>query len=150
MPVSCPIACDTPGCLGYAIHGSWHCALHQPVRDNREADKKRYQANPWRGLYSTKGWTVLKEWKKSNNPICEECGRAGVEVIDHKIDHKGRPELFFERSNLRSLCKTCHDRKTGSTQGGKKIHAPHCQMRRPPGWVCTCPVNDASVPVVDP
>jgi len=118
------------------------------VREDREADKKRYAADPVRrGLYGTSGWAHLKEWKKCNDPICEDCKRAPTEVIDHKVDHKGNATLFFSRENLRSLCKTCHDRKTGITQGGKKgIHADYCLIRKNIG-ICTCPVADINVPV---
>lgn len=30
-------------------------------------------------------------------------------VANHKIPHKGDESLFFDRNNLESTCKTCHD-----------------------------------------
>ena len=147
MPIRAPRACDFPSCLAHAIKNSWYCDKHQPVREDREADKQRYAADPVkRGLYNTPGWEGLKEWKKSNEPVCEVCKRERTAVIDHRLDHKGNAKLFFSRENLVGMCKTCHDRKTGLTQGGKKVHAETCRMRQPPGWVCTCGVG-ASVPV---
>lgn len=41
------------------------------------------------------------------------CAKAGLktraDTVDHTIRHKGRRDLFFDRRNLQSLCKRCHD-----------------------------------------
>jgi len=59
-----------------------------------------------------------------DHPLCT--GRACVEngrvtpatVVDHKTPHRGDMALFWDRSNWQSLCKTCHDRKTATEDGG--------------------------------
>ena len=33
-------------------------------------------------------------------------------VGDHITPHRGDQKLFWDRSNWRSLCKQCHDKKT--------------------------------------
>jgi 5-methylcytosine-specific restriction protein A len=155
MPISCPVACDAPGCMGYAIPHSSYCAKHQPVREEREADKKRYQNNPWRGEYNKARWRNNTQpavtardpiCKLMITPLCKQHGGDPTKVADHIIDHKGDMNLFYDMNNLRGACKPCHDRKTGLTRGGAKIHGPHCLMRQNAGF-CTCPVNDASVPI---
>jgi 5-methylcytosine-specific restriction protein A len=40
-------------------------------------------------------------------------------VVDHIIPHQGDMTLFWDAdSNWQSLCKTCHDRKTATEDGG--------------------------------
>lgn len=63
-------------------------------------------------------------WRKARaaflrrNPLCVECMRKGVltpaTVVDHIIPHRGDKELFWNEENWQPLCKSCHDRKTGS------------------------------------
>jgi 5-methylcytosine-specific restriction enzyme A len=146
MPIAPPRGCDRPACSGHAITGSAFCEKHQPVQDNRAADKVRYRREPWRAWYNNAPWQRLKAFMKNREPICRKCGRAKTEVIDHIIDHKGNPELFYDPDNLQGLCKPCHDAKTGATshgQGKPHKHADYCLIR---DGVCTCDVNDASVP----
>lgn len=53
-------------------------------------------------------------------PLCAECQRHGHNteaiVVDHIIPHKGNPELFWNPDNWQSMCKACHDRKSGKGQ----------------------------------
>ena len=48
------------------------------------------------------------------NFTCEWCGTWFVDtsdlVGDHKVPHKGDPDLFWDRDNVQCLCKPCHDR----------------------------------------
>lgn len=68
---------------------------------------------PWRGLYNTKRWKILRAHQLTLNPICVMCDQMGrttaATVVDHKIPHKGDVSLFFDPDNLQSLCKTHHD-----------------------------------------
>ncbi|UFX41809.1 HNH endonuclease [Bradyrhizobium sp. 41S5] len=42
------------------------------------------------------------------------CGRAepntSLLVCDHVIPHRGDERLFWDETNLQTLCKACHDR----------------------------------------
>jgi 5-methylcytosine-specific restriction protein A len=38
--------------------------------------------------------------------------------VDHIIPHKGNKGLFWTRFNHQALCKSCHDRKTATEDGG--------------------------------
>lgn len=72
---------------------------------------------------NARGYTY--RWQKASkaflreHPLCqcEDCdeGRKRVTeaaVIDHIVPHQGNEELFWDRSNWRSMAKECHDRKT--------------------------------------
>lgn len=151
-------ACSRAGCGGFAVARSDYCEKHQPTKDNRAADVARYHSQPGRAFYNHPGWTKhLRPRRRAEYPICEyqitdTCKHHGGDPsteIDHRIDHKGDPKLFFDYDNLAACCKPCHDRKTGLTTHGNRKHAIHsqtCLMRQGAG-ICTCDVNDASVPI---
>lgn len=52
------------------------------------------------------------------HPLCESCKRNGkyvqAAVVDHIKPHRGDSKLFWDKSNWQSLCKSCHDKKTGN------------------------------------
>lgn len=157
MPMRPPVGCDFPGCLGHALARSIYCEKHQPVREDREADRNRYSKDPWRAEYNKPGWRKNTQpamlardplCKLQITDLCKQHGGDPSTVVDHIIDHKGDMNLFYDTKNLRGCCKPCHDRKTGLTRGGAKVHASYCLIRQNLG-VCNCPVNDASV-LVDP
>ena len=50
---------------------------------------------------------------------CMEQGDVvAANVVDHIVPHKGNEALMWDESNYQSLCKTCHDRKTATDDGG--------------------------------
>ncbi|WP_245294412.1 hypothetical protein [Rhizobium aegyptiacum] len=46
---------------------------------------------------------------------------TAAEVVDHKRRHQGDPELFFDATNLQSLCKHHHDSAKQMMERGKKV-----------------------------
>ena len=58
--------------------------------------------------------------------LCEECLKEGryvkATVVDHIVPHRGDPALFWDRSNWRGLCKSCHDKKTGREDSHPTYH----------------------------
>ena len=74
-------------------------------------------------LYKTKRWKRLRERQLSEHPMCQcpHCQEKGLpaNVVDHIKAHKGDRKLFFDKLNLRSMAKTCHDsRKQSEERGG--------------------------------
>ena len=71
-----------------------------------------------------RGYT--RRWKKERAaflfryPLCAACLAAGLSVlasvVDHIRPHRGDMRLFWDVTNWQSLCKRCHDQKTGSGQ----------------------------------
>lgn len=82
----------------------------------------RYDVNrPWRKLYNTKEWRLLRLAQLRKSPLCWMCEQEGrttpATVVDHIKPHKGDELLFFDMSNLQGLCKLHHD---GAKQKAEK------------------------------
>jgi 5-methylcytosine-specific restriction protein A len=64
-------------------------------------------------LYDSIRWKVLRRDQLAAYPLCAYCQAQGLivaaSVADHVIPHRNDPKLFFDASNLQSLCKHCHD-----------------------------------------
>ncbi|MBN7758973.1 HNH endonuclease [Nitratireductor aquimarinus] len=80
-----------------------------PRPDPRSLEAKAYR--PW---YSTARWQKLR-WSilVRDRFTCRRCKRVepntSLLVADHIKEHKGDERLFWDRDNLQSLCKHCHD-----------------------------------------
>lgn len=61
-------------------------------------------------------WQRLREIHLAENPLCVECEQLGMvvaaEEVDHIIPHRGNDDLLLEPTNLQSLCKRHHSKKT--------------------------------------
>jgi len=72
-------------------------------------------------FYSSKRWRSTRKRKLELNPLCEDCATLGLIEAANHVDHVqaisdgGEP---FDLSNLRSLCVSCHSRKTVYKDGG--------------------------------
>ena len=79
-----------------------------------------------RGSAAKRGYG--RRWRRESkahlraNPLCVDCEAEGkvtaATVVDHEKPHRGDMVLFWDRSNWRSRCKTHHDRKTATHDGG--------------------------------
>lgn len=78
----------------------------------------------WHHLYKTARWQRLRGDQLRKIPWCERCDQHGrtapATVVDHKIPHKGDEQLFFDPTNLQSMCKPHHDstKKREENRGG--------------------------------
>lgn len=68
-------------------------------------------------------WERLRSRKIRTNPLCEECERQGLVVpaqdVDHIVPFEGRADpKRLDWSNLQSLCRSCHNRKTHGARKG--------------------------------
>ena len=68
----------------------------------------------YHSLYNTRRWRAASKAFLSVHPFCK-CGQF-AEATDHIIPHRGDLKLFWDRANWQTLCKRCHDRKTGRGQ----------------------------------
>lgn len=79
------------------------------------------RAEAYRRLYRTPTWRSLRRQQLARAPFC--CrrihGQVLVEatVVNHKTPHRGDEGLFFDPTNLESVCKPCHD---GPIQGEER------------------------------
>ena len=77
-------------------------------------DAGRYASRAeWHALYNRKVWKQTRLAVLQESPLCVRCMKLGrsipATVVDHIIPHRGDETLFFDRDNLQSLCKPCHD-----------------------------------------
>lgn len=121
MATSAKRPCTWSGCPALVSGAGGRCEKHPYT-----ADQHRRQAERNRGTAHERGYTSA--WQKARaaflakHPLCAECERnsvvAAASVVDHIVPHKGDKVLFWDRSNWQSMCKTCHDRKTATEDGG--------------------------------
>jgi 5-methylcytosine-specific restriction endonuclease McrA len=87
-------------------------------RERAEAErlKAREKQMKWRRWYKTSRWRKLRMQILIRDMFtCQMsgCGRIEVNssllVADHKVQHHGDEDLFWNPSNLQCLCKPCHD-----------------------------------------
>lgn len=67
-------------------------------------------------LYDWSWWRRASRAFRKAHPLCAECERHGIvkgaAVVDHIKPHRENPNLFFDESNLQSLCARCHGAKS--------------------------------------
>ena len=85
-------------------------------RVTKRREKRRLSAHK-RGY--DKDWYELRTLFIRQNPNCCKCEKPGTDV-DHIQSVADRPDLRLEWSNLRTLCKSCHSRRTVMDQGWHK------------------------------
>lgn len=81
-----------------------------------EAETRRFFA-PWRKWYATARWKRLRLAIFERDLFtCQWTGCGRIEantsqlVADHRKPHRGDGALFWDDTNLQTLCKPCHDR----------------------------------------
>jgi 5-methylcytosine-specific restriction protein A len=86
-------------------------------------------------LYKTAQWQRLRTEQLRRAPMCQcphcQGRRLVATVVDHKTPHKGDKTLFFDRSNLQSMNKECHDRFKQSQEAGGAGFLQGCDEH---GW----------------
>ena len=101
-----------------------------------ERDRKR-EIDTRRGTAKERGydaaWRKVRDLKLAQEPRCEvhlELGKVvPATVVDHISSIEERPDLRLVLSNLRSMCKPCHDARTARDHGfnkGKRVIARGC------------------------
>lgn len=95
------------------------------------------------GRYRHARWLRMRARQLAQQPLCEYClqglcsahakvkdreldGRRAecltqATVVDHRIPHRGVAKLFWDASNLQSLCAHCHSGHKQREESGKDI-----------------------------
>ena len=110
MPKRPKRPCRCPGCPNLCESGTY-CPEHSaesPDRLRGSATERGYDAK----------WRRARKRFLRSHPLCANCLSQGVltpaTVVDHIVPHRGDRALFWDENNWQPLCKSCHDRKTGS------------------------------------
>lgn len=115
MPVKPKKPCAYPGCP--ELTNERYCSKHK----REEGSQYNRTSRPFKHLYNSSRWKVLRKQFLQEHPLCEECKRKGVikpaTIVDHVVAHKGNEVLFWDQSNWQGLCKHHHDQKTAKDDG---------------------------------
>lgn len=110
MPYRPRRPCRYPGCPEMAMQGQVFCRDHMMWSGDRlrgGADARGYDTR----------WRKARKLFLQQHPLCVLCQEEGkvvpATVVDHIIPHRGDKRLFWDQTNWQSLCKNCHDKKTG-------------------------------------
>ena len=109
MPYKPKTPCKHPGCANLVDSKQRFCDVHKPLHPEaiRSATKRGYNYK----------WNVRRKQYLAKHPLCVECQRQGkltpATVVVHIVPHRGRQDLMWDENNWQSLCKPCHDKKTG-------------------------------------
>ena len=109
--------CRRAGCPEL-VRGGGYCEKHRRDvrRVKRSIQGERGESGEWHSLYYTDRWREMRAVQLIREPYCRDCGLHGVRSIatdvDHIVPHRGNRILFYDESNLQSLCHACHSRKT--------------------------------------
>ena len=118
MPVAPRKPCRTPGC-NVLTHEAY-CKAHKRLVEVVKREE-RIKYDNTRGTSASRGytyrWTQFSRLFRQNNPLCEMCKDKGIlkvaQCVDHIIAVDGIDDpLFYEESNLQSLCNTWHNLKS--------------------------------------
>ena len=122
MPRSPKKPCRHPGCPEL-VDGRGYCPEHTRLY-NRNYEK--YQRNPEIRKHYGHSWRKVRNHFIQQHPLCAHCLKNGEATLAQEVDHilplsQGGTH---DESNLQSLCKSCHSRKSakeGSRWGRKKF-----------------------------
>jgi len=108
MPTKPKHPCNHPGCPALT--------LERFCPDHKREHQRRFDAT--RGNTTERGyggcWQKIRALHLAAEPLCRECGKAGMVVAAEEVDHlvpkvRGGTD---EDDNLQSLCRHHHSQKT--------------------------------------
>ena len=112
MPRKPPKVCAVQGCATVTL--GRYCNRHARARtrfDNRGGSTARGYGYDWQ---------KLQRWHLQAHPLCADCEALGItkpaKDVDHIVPIAVDPSRRLDPSNLRSLCRSCHNAKTTADQ----------------------------------
>src|SRR6185312_4677705 len=99
------------------VHGAAERKARVRAYDRARADDHAfYCSSAW--LYVRKQ-ALVRDLYQCQEPQCGASVAGKREAnVDHILSRQERPDLELELSNLRTLCQSCHSRKTARQDGG--------------------------------
>jgi 5-methylcytosine-specific restriction protein A len=80
--------------------------------------KDKQEANGRTLALNGKAWATLRDSVLLEHPLCEHCMDASERLTPAtEVDHVDNDPTNNRHSNLASLCKSCHSRKTNAEMG---------------------------------
>lgn len=110
MPKKPPTPCYYYGCA--ALTEQKYCEKH--VHKVVKPEPKKYKDN--RPSRSARGydehWMKLRRMVLAQEPLCRSCMTQGRHTAANEVDHMDGNVRNNAWSNMQSLCKSCHSKKT--------------------------------------
>ena len=95
---------------------AWSTPTFGGVRRKAAVDAAR-GTNKQRGY--DEHWARISRMVRQDRPVCEVCHDAAATEVDHIIPFNGPADpLRTQWSNLQSICRQCHNKKTHEQQNG--------------------------------
>lgn len=102
---------------------------YSPPKRQQDERARKKNIDDRRGSSTQRGydsaWQRLRKRFLRENPLCCFCMDDGklteATVVDHIVTISERPDMRLTWSNLRALCKRCHDRRTAKDQGFARV-----------------------------
>ena len=104
MPQALPQPCRQRDCP--EVVDSGYCPRHRQIRQATRND----------AFYSSRRWRRLRVFFLNHHPLCVDCG-GGANEVDH-IEPIQAGGALMDMENLRSLCKSCHSKRTAAQVWG--------------------------------
>jgi len=105
--------------------------IHNPRATKKLTNVRKAKERQQRRLYATSHpvWRRLRAEQLRKEPLCRACSKTGRIVAGNTVDHINGDTYNNTPENLQTLCKSCHDHKTGietgfgsTTEGTRRIH----------------------------
>lgn len=98
--------------------------IHRPAGMRAPQERRRFD-DQQRGTSAQRGYDA--DWRRvrlrhlQQHPLCLFCEADGritpATDVDHIVSIAEAPEYRLDPTNLRSLCQSCHSRRTARDQG---------------------------------
>ena len=113
MPRAPKRPCKHPGCPELTYSPTRLCETHRKQEHKTYSDHQRSKAEV--KFYQSAAWKKIRAKQLFTSPNCMMCGKP-ANVVDHIVPRQdGGTD---EPGNLRSLCRSCHSKKTLHEDGG--------------------------------
>lgn len=93
-----------------------YCDNHRKAVYKQQKQTVNFDYAERNRFYQRKEWKQVRAWQLAREPLCRHCKRGHRMVEATHVDHIVAIEDGGHKtdpSNLQSLCKPCHERKTG-------------------------------------
>lgn len=94
--------------------------IHKPLGSNTEHARQRVVNSKRAGSRSVLGygrlWQRIRKAQLCMHPLCVFCLEQGLHTPADQVDHIDGCAFNNSNSNLRSLCRSCHSRRTATDQ----------------------------------
>jgi|SRR5215207_713106 len=82
-------------------------------KDTGKVRRDGTRERPGQRMFNSTRWKHVRAHQLNTHPTCELCAKegrvTGASIVDHRTPHHGDERLFWDPTNLQSLCKLCHD-----------------------------------------